>query len=587
MTTIYGRQRVIVKGKKGKRKIRSFFFDQKDKITMATGEGHFRKVFQDGEPVATEQFVASAVQTGTGGIFPTHAELDTALASSTLTVHDADNLGGVAASAYQKVADTPQTHQVTYCLDGPIHDGSGNVITVPTAVLYADMNVVSYTVSPSGLLRSSGLPLTTEKSFTLVQHTFPINVLVTSQRLPASDGIYSCSLTPGGLEFTRAADQPKSGDVVVVNIASNVTVPADFWHPNWGTQFVLSDTQYVLQSEIAVLSSSWDVPGAPARVETFWVLESTQRPMNVNPEALATWLDTNTVPLGGDGLVTRKPTVTEIAQHVHYTNGTDTGGNPVTDAYFPYYCTHPQYSAKAGLAVLHLMHPGSNVTISAATLSGWTITTTSTIQLNPNPLQPSDRNRSLVRVLLQDVSGTMNMYSAVNLSRDHTSFVVVGDTAVFPYPGTPMHTKRITQHRTHIEGYQEASASRFTGALTVSGGLGVTGDIHADNVYADSDASLKYDVDTLSPKESMQAIMDLQPRKYRWNNRRTQAMDYGFLAQEAKNCVAGDVKVDPRTGLHSMNTNKIIPFLVGAMQHLQSQNARTVGPKRKRGKHTH
>ena len=135
-----------------------------------TGEGHFQKIYQNGKPIATEGFVTEGVQDGTGGIFPTHADLDARLDAADLSVNDANNLGGVAASAYQKIEDTPQMHHATYCLDILVRNGNGNVTTAPTTVPYADVDVVSYTVSSSDLLRSSDPPLSADKSFTLVHN---------------------------------------------------------------------------------------------------------------------------------------------------------------------------------------------------------------------------------------------------------------------------------------------------------------------------------------------------------------------------------------------------------------------------------
>ena len=83
---------------------------------------------------------------------------------------------------------------------------------------------------------------------------------------------------------------------------------------------------------------------------------------------------------------------------------------------------------------------------------------------------------------------------------DHTNLVVVPLTKIisssttdgwkderhvlWPSAMDPRHT---FFRGIHVAGYGMASTSRTTGALTVHGGVGVTGDIHAANHYSDSD----------------------------------------------------------------------------------------------------
>lgn len=559
----------------------------------STGDGRFQKLYQDGKPVATEDFVTTQVATGT-----TEERVIQLLAEPTLTVENAKKLGGVAAAEYQKKEDEPQTYHVTFCLDLPPEDAAG---TIPTtrSLLYSTLTaegvIISHTVTDEDtFLRARGNPLPANICFGWYAGT-PIKVLLKGQYTSA---IYTSSenSTGDGVDLTLDPKQPTFGDIVDVNVGVNSD--PNYWHPYWGSRFVVSsDSKYVLQPrDVGFNSCILTVDGIRTPVEPVCVLQNRMSGLTQRPSSgmkLTDWLlqqsalqQSDVATFGDTDLGTRKPTLSEFASHVaYYTNVPATG---LTHAFFPFYDTHPQYNSR-NPRVFCLSKIGSDERITADVPDsdvGWTfIDNPSGVSLlATNSI--SRRGGFFLRLLLfrATTPAKAEIHTAVNLNVDNAhAFVVLGDYASsIPHRGSLQSFERLVQTRTHIEGYQEPSTSRFTGALTVSGGLGVTGDIHADNMYADSDVSLKCDIDSLSPQEAMEAIMDLQPRKYRWKNGRKKTMDYGFLAQEAQQCVAGDVKIDPHTGLHSMNTNKIIPFLVGAMQHIH--NRQTVGSKRKRGK---
>ena len=546
----------------------------------STGDGRFQKLYQDGKPVATEDFVTTQVATGT-----TEARVIALLDAPTLTVENANKLGGFAAAEYQKKADEPKIHTVTFCLDV---ESSAPSLNVSYVQIDEYRGIISYKLPSGGnsFLRARGAPLPANECFGWYLPGTSITVLLKGK---TNSGIYTCSQNTGGdgVDLIRLDPQPVYGDIVYVN--PHVDPPTDSWHPYWGSRFVVSsDSRYVLQSrDIGFNSCILTVDGKKIPVEPVCVLQALTIP---SPnDKLTDWLlkesslvSSDVATFGDTKLGIRKPILSEFESLVvYYTYDASTA---TTYAFFPYYDTNPQVGLKP--SVVCLATSGDQKITAESNTDNWLFI----IDPFPVSIHPTNsisrRGGFFLRLLLFHITtpATAEIHTAVNLNADNAeAFVVLGDHAsAIPHRGSEQNFERLVQTRTHIEGYKEPSASRFTGALTVSGGLGVTGDIHADNMYADSDVSLKCDIDSLSPQEAMEAIMDLQPRKYRWKNGRKKTMDYGFLAQEAQQCVAGDVKVDPHTGLHSMNTNKIIPFLVGAMQHIH--NRQTVGSKRKRGK---
>jgi hypothetical protein len=135
---------------------------------------------------------------------------------------------------------------------------------------------------------------------------------------------------------------------------------------------------------------------------------------------------------------------------------------------------------------------------------------------------------------------------------------------------------RALLHRSHVEAFGEPSNNRFSGALTVGGGVGIEGDLHAANVYADSDGRLKDNIDSISTEDALDRVRRLRPTRFTWKSKlRSPAIDCGFVAQEAMQVTPEAGKVDPESGLHSLNLQKIIPYLVGAVQALDGKVNRT------------
>ena len=75
---------------------------------VQTGDGHFHKVYQNGELVATEPFVNQAVASIDLSLYATAADLQNTVVGG--TVENTNNLGGLPMSAFQQKAHEPKSH---------------------------------------------------------------------------------------------------------------------------------------------------------------------------------------------------------------------------------------------------------------------------------------------------------------------------------------------------------------------------------------------------------------------------------------------------------------------------------------------
>ena len=236
---------------------------------VQTGEGHFQKVYQNGELVATEPFVNQAVASIDLTLYATAADLQNTVVGG--TVDNTNNLGGLPMSAFQQKADEPKTHEVMYYLTQV--RATGLSVAVPTELACALLEIVSYTIAGITSLRLTGGPLLANESFTWLPGSESITVFMADTYGTGVSGLYSCvpvgnswatfgDVTPvipgfGSVTLTKLAIQPKIGDMIHVNVPATTTAPADFWHPNWGTILVRSDdTHYsVVQPGVSTLSA--------------------------------------------------------------------------------------------------------------------------------------------------------------------------------------------------------------------------------------------------------------------------------------------------------------------------------------------
>jgi hypothetical protein len=93
--------------------------------------------------------------------------------------------------------------------------------------------------------------------------------------------------------------------------------------------------------------------------------------------------------------------------------------------------------------------------------------------------------------------------------------------------------------------------------------------VHYNNLVNDSDSRLKNIV-----KKDMHAldfIEKLKPTSFTWKDNRDEYTHYGLIAQEL-NEVAPEMVYSPKEEMWGVDYNKIVPYLVKAVQELKTQN---------------
>lgn len=87
-----------------------------------------------------------------------------------------------------------------------------------------------------------------------------------------------------------------------------------------------------------------------------------------------------------------------------------------------------------------------------------------------------------------------------------------------------------------------------------------------------SDLRLKKDIESLSASSSLEKILELRPVSYHWKTEdSSDALKYGFIAQEMEEVFPMLVSTDSQTGIKSIGMSGIIPFLVDAVQEIARQ----------------
>lgn len=124
-----------------------------------------------------------------------------------------------------------------------------------------------------------------------------------------------------------------------------------------------------------------------------------------------------------------------------------------------------------------------------------------------------------------------------------------------------------------IKAYQ--ARSRTTGALVVSGGVGVTGDVFCDSVYSLSDARLKDNVVPLP--NALDCVRQMRGCTYTWNARAGEGLRgtdaVGLIAQEVRAVAPLCVTHDPATDLLAVDYPKCVAYLVEAIKTLDARCA--------------
>lgn len=122
-----------------------------------------------------------------------------------------------------------------------------------------------------------------------------------------------------------------------------------------------------------------------------------------------------------------------------------------------------------------------------------------------------------------------------------------------------------------------SSTSRTTGALVVTGGVGVGGAIYAGSdivAYASSDIRLKEDISKID--NSLEKLFEISGYEYFWNKTAQEMFpertmrDVGVIAQEVKKVLPSAV-VERDDGYLAVNYEKIIPLLIESVKTLKQE----------------
>lgn len=119
------------------------------------------------------------------------------------------------------------------------------------------------------------------------------------------------------------------------------------------------------------------------------------------------------------------------------------------------------------------------------------------------------------------------------------------------------------------------SSSSVTGAVVISGGLGVAtdsyfgGEVTGVSFNATSDATLKQDIETISsPLEKLKSIDAVQ---YRFNFIEDDHLRYGVLAQQLEGAGFGDMVKVGHNGSRQVDYNNLVGLLIGAVKDLSEE----------------
>ena len=96
--------------------------------------------------------------------------------------------------------------------------------------------------------------------------------------------------------------------------------------------------------------------------------------------------------------------------------------------------------------------------------------------------------------------------------------------------------------------------------------LSVQGTITANEFVCDSDRRLKQRIASLSPSEALGAVLQLEPKSYRFKGNPKKR--YGLVSQEVKEVIPDVVKVGGTT--EGVNYLELIPFLIGSIKKLEA-----------------
>ena len=119
-----------------------------------------------------------------------------------------------------------------------------------------------------------------------------------------------------------------------------------------------------------------------------------------------------------------------------------------------------------------------------------------------------------------------------------------------------------------VEGGEDSLGTE-SGALTVAGGVGVTGDIHCQSCHCQSDSRLKSAIVGLTRTDCLSIVRRLNPVSWRW--RSNGAVDTGFIAQDVASVLPDCVRTDSTSGTLTLNYNTLFTHVTGAVQEIAAE----------------
>ena len=114
------------------------------------------------------------------------------------------------------------------------------------------------------------------------------------------------------------------------------------------------------------------------------------------------------------------------------------------------------------------------------------------------------------------------------------------------------------------------ATSQSTGALVVTGGIGVGGNIFCNSTYNMSDARLKRNPTRID--DALERVCNLNGYTFEWNERMDGlegTLSVGVLAQEVKEQAPLCVLQNPETDLYAVEYTKLLPYMIESIKTLK------------------
>lgn len=171
---------------------------------------------------------------------------------------------------------------------------------------------------------------------------------------------------------------------------------------------------------------------------------------------------------------------------------------------------------------------------------------------------------------LQTTNALVDLGSSSTLSVDYTVVPDLAATNVFAADNTIQGVLSLTS--------TAAATSQSTGALIVGGGVGIAGDLYANNAYMMSDARLKEQI--VEIPDALDVVMGIRGCTFVWNGDERNAAAHragqktvGVIAQDVVQAGASLVVHMPEDvdgeGRMAVEYSKLVPYLIESVKSLK------------------